>query len=359
MAFGIPGITSPSEPIQGGLIDQLSPLGPSLATPPSMAPDSVKKSEPPSSGIYSADILQRAGAEAHTIAASTTAASMGAAERLGPALGQLGAKVVPAAAGVAGAAAPIAGEALGAAGLVLFTPSPAGESEADLAKTRKLDAAGRQHMASTAHSTETEPRHTTFPGQGVDIGPNHTAYPAHVRGAKDGILTTPAETQAKPAHTGHAAPDLRELTKPTGTTIYQPQAADQATLAKQEKIVRPEHAAHLTPSGTLVNADRAVLPTEKLTQYALDPDHPRGGDKARVFKSALGYDQSNYGDLDKQIREGIQREHAEPRGSNEYGSQFSVDIPVAGPAGSAIVRTGWIYDHGSDVPRFTTAFVKK
>jgi hypothetical protein len=288
MAFGIPGISSPSEPIQSGLIDQRSPLGPSLSTPPvSMAPDSVKKSEPLSSGIYSADILQRAGAQAHTIAASATAASLGAAERLGPALGQLGAKVVPAAAGVARAAAPIAGEALGAAGLVLFTPSPAGESEADLAKTRTIDAAGRQHLASTVHSTETEPRHTTFPDQGVDSKPNHTAYPAHVRNAKDGILTTPAETQAKPAHTGHAALDLRELTKPTGTTIQQPQAADQATLAKQEKIVGPEHAAHLTPSGKLVNADRAVVPTEKLTQYALNPMIHRLG--SQYAKAGLGY----------------------------------------------------------------------
>jgi hypothetical protein len=43
-----------------GLIDQRSPLGPSLSTPPvSMAPDSVKKSEPPSSAIYSAAILQQ------------------------------------------------------------------------------------------------------------------------------------------------------------------------------------------------------------------------------------------------------------------------------------------------------------
>jgi hypothetical protein len=41
-----------------------------------------------------------------------------------------------------------------------------------------------------------------------------------------------------------------------------------------------------------------------------------------------------------------------------FGSRFTVDIPVTGPAGSAVVRTGWILKPGSTTPELTTLFVK-
>ena len=42
----------------------------------------------------------------------------------------------------------------------------------------------------------------------------------------------------------------------------------------------------------LRNARHAVIRPEKLTRYCLDPASPRGRDKARVFKAALGFDLS-------------------------------------------------------------------
>jgi hypothetical protein len=322
----------------------------SEVAPASMPPDRIEKDDAHGpSQTYNADILRNAVNGTHAVAASAAAATMGAVQRAGAAVSELGPRVASATT----AAAPIAGETLGAAGLVVTMQSSAGNAGEDAP-----NATWRHHSNAVADRTPRQV-HTTFPGQRVDIGPNHTTNPTHVRPAKDGILTTPAETSTRLTHTGHAAPELRELSSPTGTAIHQPSATDQATFAKQDRIVTPAHAAHLTNSGNLVNGDKAIIPSDKLTRYALDPNHPRGGDKARVFKAALGYDQSSYGGLDKQIRVGIQREHAEPGASNEYGSQFSVDIPVTGPAGSAIVRTGWIYDKSSDVPRLTTAFVKK
>ena len=247
-----------------------------------------------------------------------------------------------------------AGETLGAAGLVLTMQSSAGNAGEDAP-----NATWRQHSNAVADRTPQEV-HTTFPGQRVDVGPNHTTNPAHVRPAKDGILTTPAETQTKPTQTGHAAPDLRELTKPTGTAVHQPSATDQATLAEHEKIVTPARAAHLTPSGTLVNADKAIVDVEKkVNGYFLNPQHGDGMHKARVFKSALGYDASNSQGLVDQIREGVQHQRATPGKVDKYGETFEVDIPVTGPKGTATVRTGWNYDPGSDVPRLLTAVVKK
>ena len=47
-------------------------------------------------------------------------------------------------------------------------------------------------------------------------------------------------------------------------------------------------------SKALPNHQRAVIPENKLLRYSLDPTHPRGSHKAIVFKSALGFDQSNW-----------------------------------------------------------------
>lgn len=97
----------------------------------------------------------------------------------------------------------------------------------------------------------------------------------------------------------------------------------------------------------------------KINGYTLNPQHVDGAHKARVFKSVLGYDASNSAGLVAQIREGVRIRRAIPGKITRYGVQFGVDVPVKGPRGSATVRTGWNYDLGSDIPRLTTAVVRK
>ena len=43
---------------------------------------------------------------------------------------------------------------------------------------------------------------------------------------------------------------------------------------------------------------------------------------------------------------------------DQFGSRYTVDIPVSGPAGEAVVRTGWIYKPGASTPELTTLYVK-
>ena len=107
----------------------------------------------------------------------------------------------------------------------------------------------------------------------------------------------------------------------------------------------------------LKNADLAVIDPRKFTHYCLNTDSPDGKHKARVFKSALGYDLSNYKDLIRQIKNAIMIYEAQWAGDTAHGQLFRVDVPVGGPIAEAIVRTGWIYEKGDDVPRLTTAFV--
>lgn len=87
-----------------------------------------------------------------------------------------------------------------------------------------------------------------------------------------------------------------------------------------------------------------------------EPSHPVGGNKARVFESAFGFNRSNADDLTAQIRKGVMEQPPIPGKVDQYGSRFTVDIPVTGPKGSGLVRTGWIVDPGSVTPRLTTAY---
>ena len=108
----------------------------------------------------------------------------------------------------------------------------------------------------------------------------------------------------------------------------------------------------------LPDADKAVIDNRKIVDYALNPDHPVGANKARVFQSALGYNRDNAGGLISQIKDGVQTSPATLGRIDQFGTRYTVDIPVTGPSGSATVRTGWIVDSPGALPRLTTAYVE-
>ncbi|WP_332461603.1 DUF6883 domain-containing protein [Pantoea stewartii] len=110
----------------------------------------------------------------------------------------------------------------------------------------------------------------------------------------------------------------------------------------------------------MVNADKAVIDPSKITSYALNPEHPKGGDKARVFQSALGCNQSNAADLIAKVQAGAKTSPVKMGSSDKFGQRMTIDMTITGPNGkTAIVRTGWIYDVGSTTPRLTTIYVNK
>lgn len=112
-------------------------------------------------------------------------------------------------------------------------------------------------------------------------------------------------------------------------------------------------------SGTLLNAEHAVVDYRKLSTYSLDVTHPKGGHKARVFQSALGYNPTNSDVLASRVQEGILTAPAKVLDANQYGQIMAVDMPILGANGeTVIVRSGWIYEPDAAVPRMTTIFVK-
>lgn len=90
--------------------------------------------------------------------------------------------------------------------------------------------------------------------------------------------------------------------------------------------------------------ENALIPPEKLTKYALNKEHTRGGrDKAIAFERALGYTVDNYQDLIEKIHEYLPQYPAVFKGSNQYGDKYEVVMDITGPNGKkAKVLTAWI-----------------
>ena len=110
---------------------------------------------------------------------------------------------------------------------------------------------------------------------------------------------------------------------------------------------------------TVPNVEYAIINPTKLTEYALNPNHPVGKNKAKVFESALGYNQSNVDALMRQIYAKLPSGKTVLGKLDEYGQRYTVDIPITGPNGNTVnVRTGWIIKTGSDIPELATIYVK-
>ena len=105
--------------------------------------------------------------------------------------------------------------------------------------------------------------------------------------------------------------------------------------------------------------ENARINPKKLTEYALNPEHPVGGNKAKVLESTLGYNKSNADDLMNEVYNKLYESDATLGKLDEYGQRYTVDMNITGPNGSSkIVRTGWIIKKGSKIPDLTTIYVK-
>jgi hypothetical protein len=103
--------------------------------------------------------------------------------------------------------------------------------------------------------------------------------------------------------------------------------------------------------------ERAVVDITKLQDYCLNPRHARGRHKAKVFASALGITQDNAGELRRALLEAAFSAEATEGDKDEYGQRYVLDCEIAGPAGSAMVRSSWIILSEEDFPRLTSCYV--
>lgn len=115
---------------------------------------------------------------------------------------------------------------------------------------------------------------------------------------------------------------------------------------------------HTVKAQLLPNYEKAVIPDEKLTGYALNLNHPTGKHKAIAFQNYLGYNISNKDLLVEQVRKKLKITPAKLRAETKHGQPFEVAMIIDGVDNKqAKVKTGWIIDKGADIPRLVSIYV--
>ena len=103
--------------------------------------------------------------------------------------------------------------------------------------------------------------------------------------------------------------------------------------------------------------DAAIVDPEKLSGYCLNPEHPRGKHKARVF-ATLGFTAENASELRAALLKAAATADSQPVASDQFGDRYVIEFETKGPRATGIIRSTWIIRRGETLPRLTSCFVK-
>jgi hypothetical protein len=107
----------------------------------------------------------------------------------------------------------------------------------------------------------------------------------------------------------------------------------------------------------LPNAEASIVEIEKLQDYCLNPGHPRGRHKARVFQSLLGMTAAHAQELRAALIDAALKENAALGASDQYGTRYIIDFELKRGERTANIRSCWIVLSGEIAPRFITCYI--
>jgi hypothetical protein len=106
----------------------------------------------------------------------------------------------------------------------------------------------------------------------------------------------------------------------------------------------------------LPGGNRAIVDIAKLRDYCLNPAHPRGRHKARLFASLLNLTQEDAEFLREHLLRAAREGNATPTLQDEFGQRYQIDSELT-RGRHAIIRSAWIVLRGERIPKLTTCFV--
>ena len=104
------------------------------------------------------------------------------------------------------------------------------------------------------------------------------------------------------------------------------------------------------------HAENAVVDIRKLRDYCLNPEHSTGKHKARLFKSMLGMTAENADELRQILLEVIKTHQAKLGRKDTFGQRYTLDFTLEWQNKKAVIRSGWIIEHNSRIPRLTSCY---
>lgn len=104
------------------------------------------------------------------------------------------------------------------------------------------------------------------------------------------------------------------------------------------------------------NAENAIVDIRKLRDYCLNPEHNQGKHKARLFSTIVGMTADNAEELRQILLEVVKTQEFQQGRSDDYGQRYTLDFTIEWQDKNATIRSGWIIEHDSDIPKLTTCY---
>jgi hypothetical protein len=105
----------------------------------------------------------------------------------------------------------------------------------------------------------------------------------------------------------------------------------------------------------LPNGDQVQL-GDKLERYVLNPQHPKGKDKAALFKNRLGITLENKEILESKLLDVAINQEAIIYKQDQYGTQYDIKFLMETEVGKSLVISCWIIRTNEDCPRLTNTY---
>ncbi len=99
-----------------------------------------------------------------------------------------------------------------------------------------------------------------------------------------------------------------------------------------------------------------MVDIRKLRDYCLNLEHDDGKHKARLFSSILGMTAENAEELQQILLKVVKTNEVRLGRKDGFGQRYTLDFAIEWQNRSATLRSGWIIEHGSTVPKLTTCY---
>ena len=107
----------------------------------------------------------------------------------------------------------------------------------------------------------------------------------------------------------------------------------------------------------LPNLEEAIIDSQKLSGYCLNPEHPDGQHQARLFQAVLGLRQENEEELRIALKEALKNCNATFERENSYGKKYIIDFSMSRGNKQAIIHSVWIVRFAENFPRLVTCYI--
>jgi len=107
----------------------------------------------------------------------------------------------------------------------------------------------------------------------------------------------------------------------------------------------------------LPEGEKSVVEIEKIRDYCLSLEHPRGRHKARLFMSLLGITSAHAEELRAALLDAATNGNATLGASDQYGIRYIIDFELSRGERTTNIRSCWIVLSGQTAPRFVTCYI--